>query len=67
MTQSPRERVVTFRPDTDTYEAMTRYREVVGVGFSEQIRRALREWLAERPEAGLAPKPATRKSRRTRT
>lgn len=39
------DRVLTFRPDADTYEAMEALRERDGVPFSEQIRRALRAWL----------------------
>jgi len=42
---SPRERVITFRPDNDIFEAMTSLRDRDGVPFSEQIRRALRTWL----------------------
>jgi len=44
-TMTPREKVLTFRPDTDTYQAMVGLRERDGVPFSEQIRRALRAWL----------------------
>ena len=36
--------------------AMARYKEVVGVPEAQQIDRALREWLAERPEAWPLPK-----------
>ena len=56
MTRTPREKVITFRPDNDTFAAMTRLRERQGVPFSEQIRRALREWLAERPDAWPLPR-----------
>ena len=52
-------RVVTFRPDEEVLEAMEALRERDGIPYSEQIRRALREWLgskgiikAERPRAG---------------
>lgn len=31
--------------------AMRRYKEAVGVPEAQQIERALREWLADRPEA----------------
>lgn len=37
--------MITFRPDNDTFEAMTSLRKRDGVPFSEQIRRALRSWL----------------------
>jgi hypothetical protein len=42
---TPTERVITFRPDEDLIEAMERLRKDEGVPFSQQIRRALREWL----------------------
>jgi hypothetical protein len=42
---SPKEKILTFRPDDDVYQAMERLRESDGVPFSEQIRRALRTWL----------------------
>lgn len=42
---TPREKVLTFRPDADTFDAMEALREREGVPFSEQIRRALRAWL----------------------
>jgi hypothetical protein len=45
----------------DVREAMRRYKDVVGVPEAVQIDRALREWLAERPEAWPLPK-----ARRTR-
>ncbi len=53
--KTPREKVLTFRPDRDTFDAMTLLRERQGVPFSEQIRRALREWLAGRPDAWPLP------------
>jgi hypothetical protein len=40
-----RDKVLTFRPDRDTFDAMMSLRERDGVPFSEQIRRALRAWL----------------------
>ncbi len=56
---TPRDRVVTFRPDEDILEAMNSLRERDGVPFSEQMRRALRQWLlskgvmkADRKRAG---------------
>ena len=42
---APREKVITFRPDNDVFDAMVLLRERDGVPFSEQIRRALRTWL----------------------
>jgi hypothetical protein len=42
---APKDKVVTFRPDNDTFEAMTLLKERDGVPFSEQIRRSLRVWL----------------------
>jgi hypothetical protein len=42
---TPTERTVTFRPDDDILEAMEILRDRDGVPFSQQIRRALREWL----------------------
>lgn len=44
----PREKVITFRPDNDTFDAMAALRERDGVPFSEQIRRALRPWLEDK-------------------
>jgi Flp pilus assembly protein TadB len=45
---TPRDKVITFRPDTDIFDAMLSLRERDGVPFSEQIRRALRAWLEEK-------------------
>ena len=45
---TPTERVVTFRPDHDLLEAMEFLRDRDGVPFSQQIRRALRQWLNEK-------------------
>jgi hypothetical protein len=42
---TPRDRVVTFRPDPDLFAAMEALRTGIGVPYSEQIRRALRAWL----------------------
>jgi len=41
-------RAVTFRPDKEDLEAMEALRVRDGVPFSEQIRRALKSWLAEK-------------------
>jgi hypothetical protein len=45
---TPKERVVTFRPDEDILEAMEALRERDGMPFSEQVRRALRGFLIEK-------------------
>ena len=42
---TPRDKVLTFRPDADIYSAMDVLKERDGIPFSEQIRRALRMWL----------------------
>lgn len=63
MAKATRDRVVTFRPDRETLEAMTRYRERVGVPLSVQIRMSLKEWLAARPEAWPDKPKASRKRR----
>lgn len=42
---TPLDKVITFRPDNDTFDAMEFLRDRDGVPFSEQIRRALRAWL----------------------
>lgn len=58
----PRDKVVTFRPDADTFAAMDSLRERDGVPFSEQIRRALRAWL-ESKGAMKQPRKNMRKAR----
>ena len=52
---APREKVITFRPDNDTFDAMASLRERDGVPFSEQIRRALRAWLEAKGAIKKAP------------
>lgn len=47
---SPRDKILTFRPDEQVFAAMENLRERDGVPFSEQIRRALRFWLTEKGE-----------------
>ena len=42
---TPRDRVVTFRPDSEILEAMEQLRDRDGIHFSEQVRRALRAFL----------------------
>jgi hypothetical protein len=54
---SPKEKILTFRPDDDVYAAMEALRTQDGVPFSEQIRRALRAWLEEK----AVLKPASRR------
>ena len=56
---TPREKVVTFRPDADMFDAMASLRERDGVPFSQQIRRALRAWL----ENKRAMKPGRKQAR----
>jgi hypothetical protein len=41
-------RVLTFRPDEALLEAMELLRDRDGVPFSQQIRRALRDWLEKK-------------------
>ena len=41
--------------DPHLREAMRRYKEAVGVPEAQQVERALRAWLAERPEAWPLP------------
>jgi hypothetical protein len=45
---TPKERVVTFRPDDDILAAMEALRERDGMPFSEQVRRALRGFLTDK-------------------
>lgn len=52
---SPRDRVLTFRPDPEVVAAMTALFERDGIGFSEQLRRALRPWLEAK---GVLPRPS---------
>ena len=52
------ERVVTFRPDEDILAAMEAIKERDGIPYSEQIRRALREWLQQKQV--LFPKHSAR-------
>lgn len=42
---TPRDRILTFRPDNEIYEGMEELRDRDGIPFSEQIRRALRGFL----------------------
>ncbi len=63
MNKPPREKVLTFRPDADTFDAMTAVRERDGVPFSEQIRRATRAWLERRGALKPVPKSGRRRTR----
>jgi hypothetical protein len=45
---TPKERVVTFRPDDDILDAMSELRDRDGMAFGEQIRRALRPFLMQK-------------------
>jgi hypothetical protein len=54
MTPSER-RVTTFRIDDDLLEAMEFLKERDGIPYSEQLRRAMREWLEKK---GALKKPA---------
>jgi hypothetical protein len=57
-----KEKILTFRPDTDVFEAMEALKERDGVGYGEQVRRALRQWLIEKDvlKAAKAKKPVRR-------
>lgn len=55
MTPSER-RVTTFRIDDDLLDAMTALKHRDGIPYSEQIRRAMREWLERK--GALKTKPA---------
>ena len=59
---TPTDRVVTFRPDEDLLHAMETLRDRDGVPFSQQIRRALRQWLEEKGVLESERKRAVRKS-----
>lgn len=50
--------------DPELREALRRYKAAVGVPEAVQIDRALREWLADRPEAWALPKGETKTERR---
>jgi hypothetical protein len=51
MAKKTRDKILTFRPDSDMFAAMQRLRERHATPFAEQLRRALRTWLAEQPAA----------------
>ena len=42
---TPRDRVITFRPDLEDIDAMRALKERDGIPLSEQLRRALKMWL----------------------
>jgi hypothetical protein len=56
---SPKDRVVTFRPDDDLLKGMAALRERDGMPFSEQVRRALRVFLTDK---GVMEKTASRRA-----
>jgi hypothetical protein len=60
---SPKSRVITFRPDAEDVAAMNALRERDGIAYSEQIRRALKAWLATKGliETAERKRAATRK------
>jgi len=58
MTKTTRDKVLTFRPDSDMFAAMQRLKERHATPYAEQLRRALREWLAEQPAAWVEEKKA---------
>jgi len=62
----PRDKVITFRPDNDTFDAMASLRERDGVPFSEQIRRALRAWLESKGAVKRRARTGTSASARKR-
>ena len=45
---TPANRMLTFRPDDEILDAMAALKERDGIPYSEQIRRALRTWLAKK-------------------
>jgi uncharacterized protein (DUF4415 family) len=47
-TRKPLTQMTTFRVDVDVLDAMRRLQERDGIVRSEQIRRALRPWLAKK-------------------
>jgi hypothetical protein len=61
-----KERVLTFRPDDQIVDGMTTLRERDGMPFSEQIRRALRLFLAQKGVMSDAT-PRRRPSRRSQS
>jgi len=48
----------------DVRAAMQRYKAALGVPEAAQVDRALRQWLAARPEAWPVPEPAKRTTRK---
>lgn len=50
------DRIVTFRPDEDLLIAMEALKSRDGMPYSEQIRRALREWLVSKGVLKAAPR-----------
>jgi hypothetical protein len=52
--------------DPELREAMRRYKERVGVPEAQQVERALREWLGQRPEAWSSEGKGSEKLKRRR-
>jgi hypothetical protein len=49
----------TFRLETEIMEALSVIRDRDGIGVSEQVRRALKQWIAEK---GVKMKPTSRRA-----
>jgi hypothetical protein len=64
MAATVKEKILTFRPDADVFEAMEMLKKRDGILFGEQVRRALRLWLETKdvmPKAkGKGKKPMRR-------
>lgn len=65
---SPRKKKIGYytKLDPQLREAMRRYKENVGVPEAQQIERALKAWLRERPEAWRNSPVTVRRGRGTR-
>jgi len=63
MAKMTRDKVLTFRPDSDLFAAMQRLREVHATPYAEQLRRALDQWLTKQPDAGW-PVPEQKAARK---
>ena len=58
MTSPPRRKLAAFRLDREIIDGLRRVKERDGIPTSEQVRRALIEWLAHR---GVRVRPAPRR------
>ena len=63
MSAMVKEKILTFRPDTDVFEAMSKLKERDGILYGEQVRRAMRAWLETKD---VMPKASKKPARRTR-